>query len=212
MSLDIPERQVLLYFGDGAIPYHHRVLLVQIEAACWVVSTPDFDVEVINLSDMTVVALQRKSPFPPRYVADGCYGFVNPILANDIQRLRAEAIALAGVMGVAAPAALLGLGAPAARWRFADTSRADFATEVPVLLTGDVDSFIMRESIAWSGSTSGPLWFGPSPSAWAIRTWRLGDPKNIQAQAGMNELAAAPSSSLGQRISSRSGPPWTVST
>ena len=43
MSLDVPERQVLIYFVNDNIPYHHRVLIAQIENSRWVVLTPDFE-------------------------------------------------------------------------------------------------------------------------------------------------------------------------
>ena len=57
MSLDIDERQILLYFAADAVPWHHRVLLVQIRDAVWVVATPDFDIQVLDMSNEIVHAL-----------------------------------------------------------------------------------------------------------------------------------------------------------
>ena len=62
MSLDIPEAQVLVRFDDDNIPWHHRELIHKVEGATWAVSTPDFDVESINLSDYAVRALARNAP------------------------------------------------------------------------------------------------------------------------------------------------------
>ena len=68
MSLDIDERQVLVYYLDDNVPYHHRVLLAKLEAGRWIWATPDFDVQVADLTDRErvrqLVPVLRNSPFP----------------------------------------------------------------------------------------------------------------------------------------------------
>ena len=58
-SLDVPERQVLVYDEEFANPWQHCLLLRRLEAGKvrWIVATPDFDVECVDLSEVTVRAL-----------------------------------------------------------------------------------------------------------------------------------------------------------
>ena len=61
LSLDVPERQVLLYDEDDANPWQHRVLIrrLGVGAAKWIVVTPDHAVQAVDLSTYTVRALPR---------------------------------------------------------------------------------------------------------------------------------------------------------
>jgi hypothetical protein len=100
MSLDVPEKQILIYFAADHIPWHHRVLLQQIEAARWVVATPDLEVEVVDLAAQAVRALGRNGAFPAGI--GNIYGFDNPIAADDLASIRLEGQRLAAVMGAPA--------------------------------------------------------------------------------------------------------------
>eukprot|EP00959_Pyramimonas_sp_CCMP1952_P388312 8137023-Pyramimonas_sp.AAC.1 len=68
MSLDIPERQILVHYPDDGIPHHHRILLVKLDGSRWIWSTPDFSVRAIDVADRAVVPgllpLARNAPFP----------------------------------------------------------------------------------------------------------------------------------------------------
>eukprot|EP00971_Amphidinium_carterae_P238869 4741755-Amphidinium_carterae.2 len=49
MSLDVPDRQVLIYYDQNYIPWHHRVLLCRVAGSQWVVCAPDLEVQVEKL-------------------------------------------------------------------------------------------------------------------------------------------------------------------
>ena len=49
-SLDIGYKQVLVHFPGDPFPWHHRVLLERGEAGKWVCCTPDYDVQLIDLT------------------------------------------------------------------------------------------------------------------------------------------------------------------
>ena len=69
-SLDIPEPQVAVYYGDGGHGYHWRMLLVRLDGSSWVCATATFSVQQIDLADYTVVPLTRNAPFPAGVLGD----------------------------------------------------------------------------------------------------------------------------------------------
>lgn len=87
-SLDIPEPQVVRFFPQDPIPYHHRVLLRQVQGSRWVVLMPDLDLEIEDLSEYTVRALGRAAPFPSGF--GQVYAF-DPVDDGVWLSLRAEA-------------------------------------------------------------------------------------------------------------------------
>ena len=102
IALDISEPQVLVAFDQDPITWHHRVLLRRLQDARWIVSTPDHDIEQIDLGQMRLLALPRAGRVPAE-AAGNCYLF-DPLVGNELQQLRANAERLAIVLG-AAPAA-----------------------------------------------------------------------------------------------------------
>eukprot|EP00971_Amphidinium_carterae_P341210 6479897-Amphidinium_carterae.1 len=97
MSLDIPDRQVLIYYDQDRIPWHHRVLLCRVAGSQWVVCTPDREVQVENLGDHTSRTLRRGAPFPQDCTP--VYSF-EPITDEEMQQMRNEPRQLAEVLGV----------------------------------------------------------------------------------------------------------------
>jgi hypothetical protein len=128
-SLDIPERQVLIYFANDAISWHHRVLVVQVDGANWVVATPDFDIENVDLSDAFVRALARNSAFPQNL--GQVYAFDNPITPESLAAIRSEGRRLAEVLGARAVAVPGAIAANEVQWRYADAAHDKFGEEVP---------------------------------------------------------------------------------
>ena len=142
LTLDIPEKQVLVYYDGDAVPYHHRILLIQVEGGNWIWATPDLDVQIADVAELIPKALNRDSPFPdgflPRYVFD-------PVSEEVMAQLRAGARALGDVLGVPAHAKADGLEA---KWLIADTSNALFGMEVAPAILGDNQKTVFRESCA----------------------------------------------------------------
>jgi len=142
-AYDIPETQVLLYFdGDPGHSWHHRVLLVPLgNAGRWVATSTDWETEVLDLMDHVVIPLSRNTVFPAR-VADDHY--TRPLSNRALDRVRAEARALAAAMGVAPPAAT---GADAAMWVLSDPAHEKFGEEVDERLTFDPARALYRGSV-----------------------------------------------------------------
>jgi hypothetical protein len=161
-SLDIPERQVLVrYDGDANVTWHHRVLLHQIGGASWVVSTPDFDIQVVDLAAERVLALVRNAAFPARVGGD-IYAFDNPADPMDLARMRAEGAAFAAVMGAPIAAGLPGLGAATIKWLYADPARATFGTEVDAQVMSTLESCVVK------GASALVLVAGSDPPVWTF--------------------------------------------
>jgi uncharacterized membrane protein YgcG len=146
MSLDVEEKQVLVYYAVDPVPWHHRLLMVHIGEGRWIIATPDFDVQVINLAKFTVKALGRDAPIPQE--CGERYMFDSPILPNDLNQLRAEAHRLAEVLGVAATALVTDGKTRDARWLFADPAHDRFGEDVPEQILGDRAKLIVRDSVA----------------------------------------------------------------
>lgn len=146
MSLDIIEKQVLIYFLDDPVPYHHRILLHQVQGAQWIVATPDLDIELEDISQYHIRALARGAPFPPGL--GGVYGFDDPLAPFDLAQIRAEGQRMADVLGVVRPGAVRATGLGESHWRFADTGFEDFGEEVAAEILGDPARFIVQGSVA----------------------------------------------------------------
>lgn len=107
----------------------------------WIASSPDWDVEVFDLSDHVVVPLNRSSP--PDRVAGLLYSFEG-LDEDQLERYRAEARPLAALLapGAAAP---LTLGA---EWRYVDTAYHKFSETVALDIVQNSPRFVARESTA----------------------------------------------------------------
>ena len=148
MSLDVPERQVLLYDEDDENPWQHRLLIrrLGVGAARWIVITPDHAVEAVDLSTATVRALPRNTVLPEDCVEEGCYAF-DPISGPDMLRLRAESDALADVLGAPLVDPNVPEGHGTAIWLVSDTGNKLFNKEVPTSVTGSVATFTFRQHV-----------------------------------------------------------------
>ncbi|CAE8711223.1 unnamed protein product, partial [Polarella glacialis] len=156
MSLDIPERQILFHFPNDAIPWHHRVLVWQVDGATWVVATPDFEVESVNLAAARIVVLCRNMAFPPHL--GQVYGFDNPIEADDLANLRAEGRRLAEVLGARVAAVVGGVAAAEFHWRFADSAKENLGEIVPVDIATDPNKMTIQGSSALVDAAGDGSW------------------------------------------------------
>lgn len=126
-ALDIAERQVLIdYFDDPNFHWHGRILLVALPSSGkWIAASPDLEIEVLDLSSHRILPLVRSGPIPAR--VHGNVYFFDPLTAEQLQGLRAEAAALAQVLGaVDDKSGTLGDSVVL----FADPGRPDFGQEV----------------------------------------------------------------------------------
>ena len=66
-TLDTDLIQVCIDFPDDPnIRWHHRILLFELGPGRWVVSSPDFGIEVVDLANHRVVPLNRATRWPER--------------------------------------------------------------------------------------------------------------------------------------------------
>ena len=64
-SLDVPEKQVLVYYATDPIHWHQRILLQRVEGSTWIWVTPTGEVQTANLSQVEGVrSLPRNTTFP----------------------------------------------------------------------------------------------------------------------------------------------------
>jgi hypothetical protein len=143
--LDIAEKQILVYFADDPnIQYHQRVLLQQVDGSKWLVLSPDFEIETMDLKDYSLRALPRSSAFPRDCGA--IYGFDNPADMAQLAAARAEAADLAAILGD--PKAEVGeVTGTDGTWRYSDTAFAKFGQEVPQKLLGEAARVLVRDSV-----------------------------------------------------------------
>ena len=98
MTLDVSEPQVLAYYGaDPHVRWHHRLLLARVSPGRWVASSPDFDLEILDLNTQRHRILSRRSPLPQDVIND-VYIF-DPISKRDLEKLKREAKTMALVLG-----------------------------------------------------------------------------------------------------------------
>jgi hypothetical protein len=145
MSLDIPERQLLAYYEDDDVPWHHRVLLVKVHGSTYILATPDLEIQVQDVAALTVRPVARNSAFPA--VGGAVYSFDRDLTEERLANLRAEARMLGEIMG--ADLAVPGVAAgPEAAWLIADPANEAFGKPVPAAVHTSPDRFVVRGSMA----------------------------------------------------------------
>ena len=97
--MDIEEPQVAVDFEDPVFAYHVRILLIRLEGSKWIAASCDWEIEVLDLADHTVVPLARGAE-PPQRVRGNIYMRTE---VDEVARAaaHAEARALAAVVGSA---------------------------------------------------------------------------------------------------------------
>ena len=146
-TLSVPEPQVLLDFfeDEGGYYWHHRLLLSRGPGpAQWIVGTPDGDVEATLLTDHRVVPLNASAAFPAAY-AGQIYAFDQDTPEGVIEGMRAQARALANLLGAGAGVAAAALPAP---WVLSDPAHAGFGDEVPAAAANDDRHFKSQGNVA----------------------------------------------------------------
>eukprot|EP00438_Fugacium_kawagutii_P022823 Skav218923 [mRNA] locus=scaffold2031:18320:23007:+ [translate_table: standard] len=125
-SLDIPDPQVLVHFphDHNGITEHHRILLVKLSPGRWVASSPDFELEVLDLNLRRHTVIGRRTRYPDD-LNDVSYVF-DPISRNELEDLRRKAKTMAVILGDGAQEAI-----QAMVWVYADPSSSRLGKEVP---------------------------------------------------------------------------------
>eukprot|EP00974_Lingulodinium_polyedra_P019105 1846897-Lingulodinium_polyedra.AAC.1 len=95
LTLDITELQVALHFPDDELNYHHRILLKRLDGPSWIVLTPDFDLERVDLGRQAHTVLERNQPFPDE-LAHSLYAF-DPISRQQLNTYKRRAALQAAV-------------------------------------------------------------------------------------------------------------------
>ena len=141
--MDVPEPQVAIdFFDDDEFSWHVRLLLVHGGDGKWIWATPDLEVQYGDVSEHRVVSLPRGAPIPQRLVGQ-LYAF-DPITPSELDALRAEAAALAGVLGFKVVAATGGAATP--RWVVADASHPRFGEPIDGAVTFNEEKFVHRDA------------------------------------------------------------------
>ena len=141
--LDIPEQQVALAFHeDPNITWHHRILWFRIgETTRYVAGSPDWENEIVDLTEHQVVPLTRAGLPPARIVGD-FYQFAGNPTEAQLDAARADARALAALFGAVAVSGPVDAG-----WFFADMAAEKFSEEVPPSLLQNVGLHVIRGSV-----------------------------------------------------------------
>ena len=158
------------YTTDG-VPLRHRVLLRRLREAAWVVGTPELDVQIEDLSTFNLLPLTRGGNFPrPAAVT---HLFTNAV-DDELEGLHVQAARLATIVGLVAVVAVAG---PAARWRTADTSAAEFGQEVAS------DLVLSPATLTWFAAASRRVCSSVSP--YRMPSLLLGKQANMREQDGV---------------------------
>ena len=191
MSLDVDEPQVLVRFPDDPVTWHHRVLLRRLRDATWIVLTPDFSVEVADLSAHNLFPLIRATPLPAPMVADA-YLFA-PGSEPQIAGFHSQAGRIANILGGGAVPRAEG-GAPHLSWRVADTSVPDFGAEVSDDVVESAATGVTRGAIGLARVGEPARWvFVERVPIAELLAWE----QDKQSGAGRDRRLGAPQGPLG---------------
>ena len=154
-TLDVDLPQVALdFYDEEEFTWHHRLLLVQVDGSKWVVSTPDHDVEVVNLADHKVVTLEKAALFPRR-VKDDVYTF-DPVSDNALENLLRRGRALARVLGVKDVEVA---GPPIdSHWRVGDTGSERFDDIVDEAEMLQIERAVVRGDLGLYRASASEAW------------------------------------------------------
>ena len=144
LTLNIPERQLSVEFPEDHFPQHHRVLVVSLGQARWIVCTPTWSVEVMDFDGENITPLTRNARFPAHLKPMFVFA-VAEATEERLTAMRAEAMALAEVLGVVGVLAT-GVGGGAV-WVYADPAIEEFSTDVPLALVSDPNFSFIRGSV-----------------------------------------------------------------
>ena len=152
VSLDIEDTQVLVHYESDRVPYHHRILVRRLEGSRWIWITPDYDVQVVDVSSVDLYSMGRAERFP-----DDCrpaYSFARPVDEAELGRARLEAKRVADIMGPPPPPAQLTSGSES-RWLYADVASEQFGEpiEEAALLPGS--ELVVKSSMGLWRSVDG---------------------------------------------------------
>ena len=100
-SLDIREPQILIFYQQDPVQWHHRVLLRRLHDAVWVVATPELEVQVEDLAKLRLAALPPAANIPAQIDRENVHLFVT-LPDPQLQDLHAQATRMAAVLGGAA--------------------------------------------------------------------------------------------------------------
>ena len=141
-TVDTELKQVLIDFFDDeeGFFWHHRLLVVKGEPGIWIAATPTLGIQRLDLNEHRVLPLTRVSAFPPD-VQGQLFHFDAAITVGELTELKANAQALASVLGFARPVID---GTTAGLWVISDTASDSFGEEVPVPALASQDVCVIR--------------------------------------------------------------------
>ena len=149
-ALDIEEKQALIFFQADAVPWHHRILVHRLENAKWIWITPDWEVQMVDISDVSLRMIGRGEQVPADCMP--VYLFGAPVSEVEIAAARLEARRLYEVLGPQAAASRV----PAeTRWLYSDPASENFGEEVPGAMVAAGADFLVRGSKALAKEAEG---------------------------------------------------------
>eukprot|EP00971_Amphidinium_carterae_P110611 2191010-Amphidinium_carterae.1 len=167
VSLDIDEPQILLRFPDDPTEWHHRVLIRRHRDAVWVVLTPDGELQVENLGDYQLLALERGQAVPP-LAAGNCYLF-GAEGAGELARHHGAARRMAVILGGVQEG---DMSRTEASWRIADPAAAEFGTEVAPEIVNNPATAVTRGAVGLAMAGVPARWLAiESVAAADVASW-----------------------------------------
>ena len=143
-TLDIPEAQVAVYYEDDPhFHWHVRVLLASVGGSRWIGDTPTLSIQTIDLPKFRVQPVARAAEFPAGIRGRAFH--VDAIADQDLDRLRADAYALARILG----GTVAGATEPSvATWHVSEPSRPSYAERVSLEVSKDPARCVVRGMVA----------------------------------------------------------------
>ena len=142
-SLDVGDKQLCVYYGDGGHPYHMRVLLLNVGGGKWFWATPTGSVQLDDLTEVEFRMVGRNEDLA--LDLQPCFCFTAGTNQEQVDRWKQEAHARCEIMGLTPVGAVQGVES---RWYFSDPSVALFGTEVPNQVVTNNTRFISRDAVA----------------------------------------------------------------
>lgn len=167
IGLDVGLDAVLVHFPGDAFEYHARLLLVRIRGSLWMASSPDFQVQPLDLAQVYHYVCVPQQPYPEFAVIQGLY-FFYPFAEGELEAVLEQARRVARVLG---PPVVVLPEADGYVWRYSDPRADGFADEDPEEIVRAPGQFV---ALAGHGYTceDGAVYSIESVQAEELEDWK----------------------------------------
>ena len=149
-TLDVPEKQIAVFYGDAQYPYHLRTLLVNVGEGRWFWATPTGAVQLDNLTEIEFAVVGRGEDVDVSLTP--CYCYRDGVGAEEVSRWKQEALQRCEIMGLTPVSSGAAVDS---KWYFSDPAEDMFGEEVPLSTSNNNARFVVREAVALAKHTVG---------------------------------------------------------